>query len=142
MLVENLDHIGIVVEDIDEAIKFYQNIFGMKLIHYEVITERGIKVAFLVGEEKNETSIELLEPINHNDMNNTVAKFLKNKGQGLHHLAVKVSDINKALEELTAKGLQLVDTAPRKGARGHLVAFVHPKSVMGVPIELVQQKEL
>ncbi|AAK42570.1 methylmalonyl-CoA epimerase [Saccharolobus solfataricus] len=142
MQIENLDHIGIVVGNLDEAIKFYQNTFGMKLVHYELIPERGIKVAFLVSNEKNETSIELLEPIDHNDMSNTVAKFLKNRGQGLHHLAIKVSDINRALEELTAKGLQLVDTSPRKGARGHLVAFLHPKSVMGVLLELVQAKEL
>ncbi|MFP3197863.1 MAG: VOC family protein, partial [Sulfolobaceae archaeon] len=88
-----------------------------------------------------ETAVELLEPINHEDMNNTVAKFLKTKGPGLHHLAVKVENIEKSLKELESNGLQLVDKVPRLGARGHLVAFIHPKSVMGVLLELVQPRE-
>ncbi|TRM89112.1 methylmalonyl-CoA epimerase, partial [Sulfolobus sp. C3] len=104
------------------------------------LEDRGIKVAFLTG-QNGETAIELMEPINHYDINNTVAKFLKNRGQGLHHIAIKVSDIQKSLEELSGKGLQLIDTKPRKGARGHLVAFVHPKSAMGILLELVQPQE-
>ncbi|WP_338603490.1 methylmalonyl-CoA epimerase [Sulfolobus tengchongensis] len=141
MQVENLDHIGIVVENIDEAVKFYQNNFGMKLIHYEAISERGIKVAFLVGNKDSSTSIELLEPINHDDMSNTVAKFLRNRGQGLHHLALKVDNISESLKELSEKGFKLIDDSPRRGARGHLVAFIHPKSGMGVLLELVQYKD-
>ncbi|MEM0122355.1 MAG: methylmalonyl-CoA epimerase [Saccharolobus sp.] len=141
MEAENIDHIGIAVENIDEAIKFYTEKLGMKIIHYEILNDRGIKVAFLTGSRNEETAIELMEPINHEDMNNTVAKFLKSRGPGLHHLAIKVEDISKSLEELSKKGLQLIDTKPRPGARGHLVAFVHPKSVFGVLLELVQPKE-
>ncbi|AOL17110.1 methylmalonyl-CoA epimerase [Sulfolobus sp. A20] len=140
MNAENIDHIGVAVENIDQAIKFYQEVLGMKLVHFEVLEDRGIKVAFLTG-QNGETAIELMEPINHYDINNTVAKFLKNRGQGLHHIAIKVSDIQKSLEELSGKGLQLIDTKPRKGARGHLVAFVHPKSAMGILLELVQPQE-
>ncbi len=140
MNTENIDHIGIAVENIDQAIKFYQEVLGMKLVHFEVLEDRGIKVAFLTG-QNGDTAIELMEPINHNDINNTVAKFLKNRGQGLHHIAIKVNDIQKSLEELSSKGLQLIDTKPRKGARGHLVAFIHPKSVMGTLLELVQSQE-
>lgn len=140
METQNIDHIGVVVENIDEAIKFYTEKLGMKLVHQEVLPDRGIKVAFLTGTH-GETAVELLEPINHEDMNNTVAKFLKNRGPGLHHLAVRVENIEESLKDLQAKGLQLVDKAPRPGARGHLVAFVHPKSVMGVLLELVQPRE-
>jgi methylmalonyl-CoA/ethylmalonyl-CoA epimerase len=139
METQTIDHIGIVVENIDKAIDFYEKNLGMKLIDKEELKDRGIKVAFMVG-KNGESAVELLEPINHDDMNNTVAKFLKTKGQGLHHLAIRVEDINKALEDLSEKGLQLVDKQPRPGARGHLVAFVHPKSVMGVLLELVQER--
>ncbi|MFP3233146.1 MAG: methylmalonyl-CoA epimerase [Sulfolobaceae archaeon] len=140
METQNIDHIGVVVEDIDKAIKFYTTTLGMKLVHREDLLDRGIKVAFLTG-TNGETAVELLEPINHEDMNNTVAKFLKTKGPGLHHLAVKVENIEKSLKELESNGLQLVDKVPRPGARGHLVAFLHPKSVMGVLLELVQPRE-
>ncbi|MEJ2778916.1 methylmalonyl-CoA epimerase [Stygiolobus sp. RP850M] len=140
METQNIDHIGVVVEDIDKAIKFYTTTLGMKLVHREDLLDRGIKVAFLTG-TNGETAVELLEPINHEDMNNTVAKFLKTKGPGLHHLAVKVENIEKSLKELESNGLQLVDKVPRPGARGHLVAFIHPKSVMGVLLELVEPRE-
>jgi methylmalonyl-CoA/ethylmalonyl-CoA epimerase len=140
METQNIDHIGVVVENIDKAIKFYTTTLGMKLVHREDLLDRGIKVAFLTG-TNGETAVELLEPINHEDMNNTVAKFLKTKGPGLHHLAVKVENIEKSLKELESNGLQLVDKVPRPGARGHLVAFIHPKSVMGVLLELVQPRE-
>jgi len=139
METQTIDHIGIAVENIDKAIDFYEKNLGMKLIDKEELKDRGIKVAFMVG-KYGESAVELLEPINHDDMNNTVAKFLKTKGPGLHHLAIRVENINKALEDLSAKGLQLVDKQPRLGARGHLVAFVHPKSVMGVLLELVQER--
>ncbi|AWR98815.1 methylmalonyl-CoA epimerase [Metallosphaera hakonensis] len=134
----SIDHVGIAVENIDEAIKLYIEKMGMKLIHREEIPDRGLKVAFLTGKE-GETAVELLEPINHEDPNNTVAKFLKSRGQGMHHLAIKVEDINSSLRELENKGLTLIDRTGRKGARGHLVAFVHPKSVMGLLLELVQE---
>jgi methylmalonyl-CoA/ethylmalonyl-CoA epimerase len=140
METQNIDHIGVVVENIDKAIEFYTTTLGMKLVHREDLLDRGIKVAFLTG-TNGETAVELLEPINHEDMNNTVAKFLKTKGPGLHHLAVKVENIEKSLKELESNGLQLVDKVPRPGARGHLVAFIHPKSVMGVLLELVQPRE-
>ncbi|AWR96623.1 methylmalonyl-CoA epimerase [Acidianus sulfidivorans JP7] len=136
---ENIDHIGIAVEDLEKAIDFYEKNLGMKLIDKEVLEDRGLKVAFLVG-KKEDTAIELLEPINHNDENNTIAKFLKTRGPGLHHLAVRVNDIKSSLVDLSNKGLKLIDKEPRPGARGHLVAFIHPKSVLGVLLELVQEK--
>ncbi len=140
METQTVDHIGVVVENIDKAIDFYEKNLGMKLLDKEELKDRGLKVAFMIG-KNGDSAVELLEPINHEDMSNTVAKFLKTRGPGLHHLAIRVEDINKALEDLSAKGLQLVDKQPRPGARGHLVAFVHPKSVMGVLLELVQERK-
>ncbi len=137
METKDIDHVGVVVENLDDAVRFYEEKLGMKCIYKDVLKDRGLKVAFLKGEE-GETSVELLEPVDHNDMNNTVAKFLKNKGQGMHHLAVKVTDINSSLRDLESKGLTLIDKNPRPGAMGHTVAFVHPKSVMGLLLELVQ----
>ncbi|AEB95620.1 MAG: methylmalonyl-CoA epimerase [Metallosphaera sp.] len=134
----DIDHVGVAVENIDEAIKLYTGKMGMKLVHREDLPDRGIKVAFLTGKE-GQTAVELMEPMNHEDQNNTVAKFLKTRGQGMHHLAVKVKDINESLKDLESKGLALIDKTGRKGARGHLVAFVHPKSVMGLLLELVQE---
>jgi methylmalonyl-CoA/ethylmalonyl-CoA epimerase len=139
METENVDHIGIVVENLENAINFYQENFGMKVIDKEILEDRGLKVAFMIG-KNGETALELLEPINHDDINNTVAKFLKNRGQGLHHIAIKVNNIELSLKDLENKGLILIDKEPRKGARGHLVAFIHPKSSMGTLIELVQER--
>jgi methylmalonyl-CoA/ethylmalonyl-CoA epimerase len=128
-----------VVENLENAINFYQENFGMKVIDKEILEDRGLKVAFMIG-KNGETALELLEPINHDDINNTVAKFLKNRGQGLHHIAIKVNNIELSLKDLENKGLILIDKEPRKGARGHLVAFIHPKSSMGTLIELVQER--
>ncbi|QKR00524.1 methylmalonyl-CoA epimerase [Metallosphaera tengchongensis] len=134
----DIDHVGVAVENLEEAISLYEDKVGMKLVHREDLPDRGIKVAFLVGRD-GKTAVELMEPMNHEDQNNTVAKFLKSRGQGMHHLAVKVEDIESSLRDLEGKGLTLIDKKPRKGARGHLVAFVHPKSVMGLLLELVQE---
>ncbi|AWR93363.1 methylmalonyl-CoA epimerase [Acidianus brierleyi] len=136
---ENVDHIGIVVENLENAINFYQEKFGMKVIDKEILEDRGLKVAFMIG-KNGETALELLEPVNHEDLNNTIAKFLKNRGPGLHHIAIRVSNIEMSLKDLQNEGLTLIDKEPRKGARGHLVAFIHPKSSMGTLIELVQER--
>ncbi|EHP70648.1 MAG: methylmalonyl-CoA epimerase [Metallosphaera yellowstonensis] len=133
-----IDHVGVAVDNLEEAIKLYTEKVGMKLVHKEDLPDRGIRVAFLVGDD-GVAAVELMEPMNHDDPNNTVAKFIKSKGQGMHHLAVKVRDISESLKEMEAMGMNLIDKGPRRGARGHLVAFVHPKSVMGVLLELVQE---
>ncbi|MEM3680152.1 MAG: VOC family protein, partial [Metallosphaera sp.] len=104
----DIDHVGVAVENIEEAIKLYTGKMGMKLVHREDLPDRGIKVAFLTGKE-GQTAVELMEPMNHEDQNNTVAKFLKTRGQGMHHLAVKVKDINESLKDLESKGLALID---------------------------------
>jgi methylmalonyl-CoA epimerase len=119
---------------LDEAIGVYRDILGFKLLGVHVLTERKVKVAFLSS--GGETQIELLEPLGSES---PVAKFLESRGEGIHHIAVKVDDIEKALEELKKKGVTLVDEKPRAGAEGKKIAFVHPKSTKGVLLELVME---
>jgi methylmalonyl-CoA epimerase len=119
---------------LDEAIGVYRDILGFKLLGVHVLTERKVKVAFLSS--GGETQIELLEPLGSES---PVAKFLESRGEGIHHIAVKVDDIEKALEELRKKGVMLVDEKPRAGAEGKKIAFVHPKSTKGVLLELVME---
>ena len=128
-----LDHVGIAVKNLDEAISVYRDILGFKLEGVHVLAERKVKVAFLFT--GGEASIELLEPIG---VDSPVAKFLETRGEGIQHVAVKVENIEAVLEELKRKGVALVDDKPRAGAEGKKVAFVHPKSTKGVLLELCE----
>ena len=126
-----IDHIGIAVKKIEEAAKLYQDL-GLSVQGTEVVESQKVKVAFIgIGQSK----IELLEATSPDG---NVAKFIEAKGEGIHHLAVKVDNIEKALEELSAKGYALIDKVPRMGAGGHKIAFVHPKSTKGVLLELAE----
>lgn len=128
-----LDHIGVAVKDMDGAIGLYQDVLGLKLEGIHVLAERGVRVAFFsIG---NGAHIELLEPLNNES---TIAKFLSSHGEGLHHLALSVDDIEAVLEEFKQKGLTLIDEKPKAGAEGKKIAFVHPKSTRGVLLELCE----
>jgi len=128
-----LDHIGVAVKDMDGAIGLYRDVLGLKLEGTHVLAERGVRVAFFsIG---NDAHIELLEPLNNES---TIAKFLSSHGEGLHHLALKVGDIETTLEEFKQKGLALIDEKPKAGADGKRIAFVHPKSTRGVLLELCE----
>lgn len=129
-----VDHVGVAVKNLDEAVGIYRDILGFKLLGVHVLTERKVKVAFL--STGGETSIELLEPLGSDS---PVAKFLENRGEGIHHVAVRVDDIESVLEEFRKKGVMLVDEKPRTGVRGRKVAFIHPKSAKGVLLELVME---
>ncbi|MGC8998254.1 MAG: methylmalonyl-CoA epimerase [Candidatus Bathyarchaeia archaeon] len=129
-----VDHVGVAVKNLDGAIGVYRDILGFKLLGVHVLTERKVKVAFL--STGGETQIELLEPLGSDS---PVAKFLESRGEGIHHIAVKVDDIENALEELKKKGVMLIDEKPRDGAEGKKIAFVHPKSTKGVLLELVME---
>ncbi|MGB9683705.1 MAG: methylmalonyl-CoA epimerase [Candidatus Bathyarchaeales archaeon] len=129
-----VDHVGVAVKNLDEAVGVYRDILGFNLVGVHVLTERKVKVAFL--STGGETQIELLEPIGSDS---PVAKFLENRGEGIHHVAVKVDNIEKALEELKKKGVMLVDEKPKIGVEGKKIAFVHPKSTKGVLLELVME---
>ncbi|PMB75076.1 MAG: methylmalonyl-CoA epimerase [Candidatus Bathyarchaeota archaeon] len=129
-----VDHVGVAVKNLDEAISIYQNILGFKLEGVHILNERRVKVAFLSS--GGETQIELLEPLGSDS---PVAKFLESRGEGIHHIAVKVEDIEAVLEDFKRKGVVLVDEKPRIGAEGAKIAFVHPKSTKGVLLELIMK---
>ena len=127
-----IEHIGIATARIDESLKFWQGALGLEVAHVEEVAEQGVRVAMLpVGEPR----IELLEPTGPDS---PVAKFLAKRGAGIHHIAVRVEDIGAALARLKESGARLIDEAPRVGAGGCLVAFVHPSSTGGVLLELVE----
>lgn len=129
MNIQRIDHIGIAVKSIEEAAKLYTDL-GLKIEGTETVESQKVKVAFIpVGQSR----IELLEPT---APDGPTGQFIEKKGEGIHHIALKVDDVAKALVELAAKGYQLIDKAPREGAGGHKIAFVHPKSTKGVLLEL------
>ena len=129
-----IDHVGVAVKNLDEAVSVYRDILGFRLESIDVLTERKVRVAFF--STGDESRIELLEPIGSDS---PVAKFLESRGEGIHHIAVKVENIEAVLEELRRKGAVLVDDKPRVGAEGARIAFVHPKSTKGVLLELVEK---
>lgn len=126
-----IDHIGIAVSSLGEAKGFYEAL-GLACEGEETVVDQGVRVAFFPA---GESRIELLEPT---DSERPIGKFITKKGPGLHHLCVMVPDVRKSLADLKAMGYILIDEAPRTGAGGHLVAFVHPKSTGGVLLELCQ----
>lgn len=133
-MVNKIDHIGIAVKNLDETLKFYENVLGIKCTGTEVVEDQKVKTAFLpIGD----TEIELLEAT---DENSAIAKFIEKRGEGIQHIAYRVDDIEKALEEVKEKGIRLIDEKPRKGAGGAMIAFLHPKSTYGVLIELCERK--
>ena len=134
MKLNKLDHIGIAVEKIDDALPFWEGLLGLPLHGTEEVKEQKVRTAFLpVGESE----VELLESL---DAEGPIAKFIAAKGQGIQHIAFRVDDIDAALAELKEKGLRLIDETPRYGAGGARIAFLHPKATGGVLIELCERK--
>lgn len=132
-MVGKVDHIGIAVKDLDETLKFYEGILGIKSVSTEVVEEQKVKVAFLpIGD----TEIELLQST---EEDGPIAKFIEKRGEGIQHIAYRVEDIEKSIEELKEKGIRLIDEKPRYGAGGAKIAFLHPKSTFGVLIELCER---
>ncbi len=132
-MIEAVDHVGIAVKDLDEAIRVYRDVLGFKLEGVHTINERMLKIAFF---SLGESRVELLQPLSPDS---TVAKFLEMRGEGIQHLAVKVQNVEATLEEFKRKGVVLIDEKPRTGALGNKMAFVHPKSTRGVLLELVEK---
>ena len=130
-----IDHIGVAVEDLDEAIALYGERLGMPLQHRETVEEQGVEAVLLgVGE----SHVELLRPLGPDT---AVGRFLERSGPGLHHVAYGTDDIDSALDAVRDAGLRLIDEQPRTGIRGSRVAFLHPKSTGGVLTELVEAPE-
>lgn len=134
MNISHIEHIGIAVNSLEEAIPYYEKILGLKCYAIEEVADQKVKTAFfMVGQ----TKIELLEST---DPEGPIGKFLEKKGPGVHHLAFAVDDVNEALTELGEKGVQLIDKSARKGAEGLNIGFLHPKSTMGVLTEICGTK--
>ena len=130
-----IDHIGIAVKNIDEALKFWQDTLGVKCTGVEEVADQKVKTAFL---PLKDSELELLEPT---EPDSPIAKFMeKNNGRGgMHHVALRVENLETALAELKAKGVRLIDEKPRKGAGGAMIAFIHPAATGGVLLELSQR---
>jgi methylmalonyl-CoA/ethylmalonyl-CoA epimerase len=130
--IKKIDHVAVAVSDVDEALARYEKLLGVTGQAREVVASQKTDAVLLPF---GETAIELISPKG----NEGLQRFLEKRGPGLHHIAIEVEGIETALATLKALGVQLVDEAPRIGARGHKVAFVHPKATGGVLIELVEE---
>lgn len=132
-MLQKIDHVGVAVQDLEQALQVFSTQLGIEVGGIEEVADQKIKVAFLpVGESK----IELLQPT---DPDGAVAKFIKNRGEGIQHIAFKVQNLEESLARLKQSGVRLIDEKPRIGAGGAKIAFIHPKSTCGVLIELCER---
>ncbi|MPM58169.1 hypothetical protein SDC9_104998 [bioreactor metagenome] len=129
-----LDHVGIAVKDLEQAKKFYTEVLGMTAMGEEVVEQQKVKVCFIPC---GDSEVELLESTSPDG---PIAKFIEKNGEGIQHVAIRVDDINAALEDLKAKGVRLIDQEPRYGAGGASIAFIHPKATGGILLELSERK--
>ena len=133
MNISHIEHLGIAVKSLEEAIPYYENILGLKCYSIEEVADQKVKTAFF---KVGQTKIELLEPTSEDS---TIAKFIEKRGEGIHHMAFAIEDgVANALAEVEAKGVRLIDKAPRKGAEGLNIAFLHTKSTCSVLTELCE----
>jgi len=130
MNVSKIEHIGIAVTSLESAIPYYETLLGTKCYSIEEVVDQKVKTAFF---KVGETKIELLEST---DPEGPIGKFLEKKGQGIHHIAFAVDNVNEALADVESSGIQLIDKQARKGAEGLSIGFLHPKSTFGVLTEL------
>jgi methylmalonyl-CoA/ethylmalonyl-CoA epimerase len=130
----HIEHIGIAVTNLDDSVRFYEKVFGLKCYNIEEVKDQKVRTAFfMVGE----TKIELLEST---DPGGPVAKFIDKRGEGIHHIAFAVNSIDAQLKHAEKEGVKLIDANPRKGAEGLDIAFLHPRSTGGVLIELCERR--
>lgn len=135
MNISHIEHLGIAVKSLEQAIPYYEKVLGLKCYSIEEVADQKVRTAFF---KVGQTKIELLEPTSEES---TIAKFIEKRGEGIHHLAFAVADgVAEALAECEGKGVQLIDKAPRKGAEGLNIAFLHPKSTQGILTELCEDK--
>lgn len=132
MELTHIEHIGIAVKNLDESIKFYENVFGLKCYAIEEVKDQKVRTAFF---KIGQTKIELLEST---ELDGPIGKFIDKKGEGIHHISFAINNLTGALKEAETKGVQLIDKEPRKGAEGLDIAFLHPKSTFGVLMELCE----
>ncbi len=132
MNITHIEHLGIAVRNLDEAIPYYEKVLGLTCYNIEEVADQKVRTAFF---KVGDTKIELLEPTSPES---TIAKFIENRGEGIHHIAYAVKGIEGALAEVEEKGVRLIDKTPRAGAEGMTIAFLHPKSTGGVLTELCE----
>ena len=135
MKISHLEHIGIAVKNLDESIKFYENTLGLKCYGIEEVNDQKVKTAFF---KLGDTKIELLETT---EPDGPIGKFIEKKGEGIHHIALAVDNVENSIMEAESKGIQLIDNKPRPGAEGFEIAFLHPKSTGGILIEFCREKQ-
>ena len=135
MNISHIEHIGIAVKNPEESIKYYEEVLGLKCYAIEEVKDQKVKTAFF---KVGQTKIELLEATSEES---TIAAFIEKRGEGIHHIAYCVDDVAKSLGDAEGKGVRLIDKAPRNGAEGLHIAFLHPKSTGGVLTELCEYPE-
>lgn len=135
MNLTHIEHIGIAVKNLNDAIKFYEEILGLKCYATEEVEDQKVMTAFF---QIGQTKIELLEST---DPEGPIGKFIANRGEGIHHIAFATNKLKSSLQELKEKGIKLIDENPRKGAEGLNIAFLHPKVTFGVLTELCEHPE-
>jgi methylmalonyl-CoA/ethylmalonyl-CoA epimerase len=130
-----IEHVALAVNDLDAAIAHYRDVWGLEVEHRETVADQGVEEALLpLGES-------YLQLLGATAPETTVGRFLAKRGEGLHHIAYEVNDLEAALAELKEKGVRLIDETPRRGGRGHMVAFVHPSANHGLLVELIQRSD-
>jgi methylmalonyl-CoA/ethylmalonyl-CoA epimerase len=135
MLPYNIDHVALAVTDLDASLETFRRQYGVEPLRREIVTEQGVEEAMVaIGG----SHVQLLEPL---DADTPVGRFLAREGEGLHHIAFAVADIDAALDHLRDEGVRLVDEVPRTGGGGHRIAFVHPSAFAGTLVELVEVTE-
>lgn len=132
-MIKKIDHIGIAVNSLEESLSFYEDALGLKVENIEEVPDQKVKVGFL---DIGGVHLELLEP---SSQDGPVAKFIEKRGEGIHHIAILVDNIEESIELMKDKGVKLIDESPRKGAGGSKMAFVHPKSTHGILLELYEK---
>ena len=133
MKLTHIEHIGIAVKNLTDSISYYENVLGLKCYSIEEVKDQKVKTAFF---KIGETKIELLEST---DPEGPIGKFIEKKGEGVHHIALAVDDLQARLDTLAEDGIRLIDTKPRPGAHGADIAFLHPKSTGGILLELCKE---
>jgi methylmalonyl-CoA/ethylmalonyl-CoA epimerase len=131
-MIKGLDHVAIAVSRIADALQIYEKTLGLRLEDTKLVEQQKVKIAIL---RAGKTKIELVEPA---DSESSVAKFIENRGEGIHHIAIEVSNIEEHIKELKKKGIAMIDEKPRPGAEAKKIAFIHPKSTRNVLLELVE----
>ena len=135
MKTSHIEHIGIAVRNLDESIRYYESVFGLECYAIEEVKDQKVKTAFF---KLGDTKIELLEST---EEDGPIGKFIEKKGEGIHHIAFAVENLEEALKETEEKGIRLIDRTPRSGAEGLDIGFLHPKSTFGVLTELCEDKK-